>query len=184
MIEGPSGQRTLTRGVFGRGKGHEPASDPSCRAPHAAGRAFLRLVRRATSAVVSPKTVVSGGRGACDREPVRLPSVAIECDPRARPRIQGTPRRRSEVTLVTQRGWSRLFWRRLQPGCCEIRGRIGFWGQSDAAPSRLLVMRSGASPIRLTRTPSVAGSWESRVENPVPPVKIARSAPDLVARVE
>jgi hypothetical protein len=44
--------------------------------------------------------------------------------------------------------------------------------------------RSGVSPIRLTRTPSVAASWEGRVENPVLPVNIVRGAPDLVARIE
>jgi len=49
----------------------------------------------------------------------------------------------TEVALVAWHGWSRLFTRRLQPGFGEIRGRIGFWSQSDAAPSRLLARGAG-----------------------------------------
>jgi hypothetical protein len=41
-------------------------------------------------------------------------------------------------------GWSLfLVGRSFQPGFDEIRGRIGFEGQSGVAPSRSLVMRSG-----------------------------------------
>jgi len=133
---------------------------------------LLRLMRRATFATVSPKTVVSRGRGACDRErssPRRLspgcarydlPSAAIECDPRARPRIQGTPRFCSEVALVA--------WRRVEsPLLKEAPAGL----LRDQEPHRrfrpirrraftITRKRSRVIPIRLTRTPSVAGSWE------------------------
>jgi hypothetical protein len=112
----------------------------------------------------------------------RLQSSAIrEHDPGSKePRI-AAPRLPSWLALS---GWSRLFWRRLQPGCCAIRGRIGFWGQSGAAPSRLLVRGAGfprsARPGHLVS--QVRG--RGRVENPVLPMNVARSAPDQVALTE
>lgn len=182
MIEGPSGQRTLTRGVVGRGKGHESASDPSRRAP----RAFLRLERRAA---VHHRLAKDGGfewpRSLASGRPKTfrpLQSSAIrEHDPGSKEPRAAFPRLPSEPALS---GWSRLFWRRLQPGCCAIRGRIGFWGQSGAAPSRLLVRGAGlprsARPGHLVS--QVRG--RGRVENPVLPMKVARSAPDQVSLIE
>jgi len=145
LIEGPSGQRTLIRGVFGRGEGREPASDPSRRVSRAAGRAFLRWMRRATLRPVSPKTVVSGGRGACGRG-VWWPSdlcnrvrSASTTSNRASPSalLRGNPRGVASGGVFSFEG------RSLQPGCCEIRGRIGLLGQSSAAPSRSLVRERG-----------------------------------------
>jgi len=147
----------LTPLVALRAQEDEPSAvgAPSHYSPSSRQRRWLQVAEEPVAGRAARLASFREARGA-----LNLPTVAIEYDPRARPRIDRAPRRCSEVSLVARHGWSRLFWRRLQPGFCEIRGRIGFWGRIRRRAFTIARERSGATPIRLTRTPSVAGSWE------------------------
>jgi hypothetical protein len=108
------------------------------------------------------------------RGALNLPTGAIECDPRARPRIERAPAPSHGVA------WGRAasFDGGRSSRVVARSGALLALGQSSAAPSRSLVRRSRATPIRWTRTPSVAASWETPVgvENSVRPVDAARGA--------
>jgi hypothetical protein len=116
-------------------------------------------------AAVSPKTVVSGGRGACGRgvwwpfdlcNRVRSASTTSNRASPA-PLLRGEP----EVALVA--------WRRVESsplgeeppaGLLRNQGPYRLVGPIQRRAFTIARERSGATPIRLTRTPSVAGSWE------------------------
>ena len=193
MIEGPSGQRTLIRGVFGRGEGREPASDPSRRAPRAAGRAFLRRIT--PSHLSPPSRQRRWFRGA--EEPVvegcgGPPTSAIEYDPRARPRIERAPRCCSEenqrLSLVAWRRVESSPFRGEEPpaGLLRNQGPYRLFGPIQRRAFTIARERSGATPIRLTRTPSVAGSWEGPGGEPSAPGerRSRRARPGFPERVK
>jgi len=87
-------------------------------------------------------------------------TVAIESDPRARPRIDRAPCHCSEVALVAWHGWSRLIYEEAPAGLWRDQGPHRLLEPIRRRAFTIARERSGATPIRLTRTPSVAGSWE------------------------
>ena len=102
------------------------------------------------------------------------PTSAIEYDPRARPRIERAPapllRGEPKVALVA--------WRRVESspfgGGASSRvaaksGAVSAFGPIQRRAFTIARERSGATPIRLTRTPSVAGSWERPGGEPCAP---------------
>jgi len=100
------------------------------------------------------------------RAAMNLPTAAIESDPRARPRIERAPRLcHLEVAPGVWRwlsGWSRLVLREVAPaGLRRNQGLYRLCGPIQRRAFTIARERSGATPIRLTRTPSVADSWET-----------------------
>lgn len=89
-----------------------------------------------------------------------LLTVAIDCDPRARPRIQGTPRFCSEVALVAWRRVESSLVEEAPAGLSRNQEPYRHLGPIRRRAFTIARERSGVIPIRLTRTPSVAGSWE------------------------
>jgi hypothetical protein len=115
-----------------------------------------------------------------------LPTPAIECDPRARPRIQGTPQRCPEVALVArvERVESPLL-EEAPAGLLRNQGPYRLLGPIRRRAFTIARGRSGVSPICSTRTPRVAGSWEGPGGEPGAPDerRPQRARPGCPARV-
>lgn len=144
--------------------------------PHVAHRAqqdepFCGGCAKPPFAAVSPKTVVSGGRGACGRG-VWWPSdlcnrvrSASTTSNRASPSplLRGCPRGLASggvFSLLRGGGSSRV---------AAKSGAVSAFGPIQRRAFTIARERSGATPIRLTRTPSVAGSWEGPGGEPSAP---------------
>lgn len=109
------------------------------------------------------------------------PTSAIECDPRALPRIDQNPNARAErgdavsVARTSPRGCPRgLLRRETRPsrgdptGVHRIRGLVGFRRRGAAAGDFSRVRRE--TPTLFARTPLFVSSWFYRMENPAFPV--------------
>lgn len=99
------------------------------------------------------------------RGALNLPTVAIEYDPRARPRIDRAPcfaaPRVTKVALFTCVAWVESpLWEEAPAGLLRDQGTNRLLRPIRRRAFTIARERSGATPIRLTRTPSVAGSWE------------------------
>lgn len=143
-------------------------------------------------AAVSPKTVVSGGRGACGRgvwwpsdlcnrvRPASTTSNRASPAPLLRGITKGCPRGVASGGVFSFRGEEAL------AGLLRNQGPYRLFGPIQRRAFTIARERSGATPIRLTRTPSVAGSWERPGGEPGAPGERCprRARPGLPGRVK